>query len=522
MSKKRLKPVFGKYLLLKKIGTGGMAEIFRAWATGAEDFRKLVAIKRILPQLSSEPKFVKMFINEARLTSQLSHSNIVQVYDFGIIDKMLYHAMEYIHGLSTLHILQELSSRDRPPPLGPACFIVKEVLYALDRAHRQRDPLGEPLRIIHRDVTPANILVSYDGEVKIADFGIAKAAMSESHTAAGILKGKIRYMSPEQIHSRTLDQRSDLFSLGVCFYEMLTLHRMYTGKTQFEVLTKAGQADFVRPRVLNDDIPPALEAILLKALAREPEHRYASAAAWRDALERYMADANLIFFRSDLARFMEANFRKLREEQEREMVEEARLTARLGSEGRTEQQIAAALAELEPALEQELEREPEQLPDLKEADVESADRAADPELDFDIALASGFFQAAEADSLSPPDLSGEPDQLRTQTMPAARMPAPRTKEDAAIGERITQPLPAAGSPPPVPSDSDPYIHGQEAAADLEHELANKARTMPLMPAAGEDLGELAFDDETAPGSSPPFSDQTVRSGRPLGSKKKHD
>ena len=294
-----------------------MAEIFRALVFGAEEFTKVVAIKRILPHLSSDHEFVDMFIAEAKLTSQLDHANIVHLFDFGIVEDRLYHAMEYVQGTTVADFIQALQSAKRPAPIPEVCNIIIEALYGLDRAHRQTDQDGNPLSLIHRDLTPSNLLVSWEGQVKIVDFGIAKAASLRHHTAAGTVKGKFRYMSPEQAHGKLLDQRTDLFSLAICFYEMLTLSQLYPEDAGVQGIARAQAAQFALPRQRNPAIPHAIEEILLKALAKNPNERYESAAAMRDALEELMFDVGLRSSNASLAHMMTEMFKgRIQSEQE--------------------------------------------------------------------------------------------------------------------------------------------------------------------------------------------------------------
>ncbi len=295
---------FGRYLLLKRIAKGGMAEIHRAVAFGEQGFTKPVAIKRMLPALSREAKFVDMFIDEAKLAAGLHHANIIELHDFGCIDNRLFHVMEYVQGLNASQIISGLKQLGQPVPVAMACFIVVEALYGLDHAHRNRDQQGRPQHVIHRDISPSNILVSFDGAVKLADFGIAKVTWSRQRTRTGVIKGKFKYMSPEQARGRDLDQRSDLFSLGVCLYKMLTLRDAYEAKTEQTQLLQARQAEFAPPRAINPAIAEPLEAIVLRAMHRDREQRYPTAAAFRDALEGWVFDSGIKLFPSDLARFL--------------------------------------------------------------------------------------------------------------------------------------------------------------------------------------------------------------------------
>jgi serine/threonine protein kinase len=325
---------FGKYILLKRIAIGGMAEVFRAKACGAEGFEKLVALKRMLPHLSSDNQFVEMFINEAKLAALLNHVNIAQIYDFGCIDKLYFISMEYIYGKDIADIIRMLRDRNLTCPLEMACFLMIEVLNGLDYAHRFCDPFGNPLGLIHRDVSPHNILVSYEGEVKLVDFGIAKATSSTVHTTGGVLKGKYSYMSPEQAHGMSLDHRSDIFSAAICFYELLTLTKMFQADSDLGVLEKVRETDFAPPRQLNPLIPEELEEIILHALEKNPEDRFESAAQFRDALEQFLFQRHLHYSTSWLSGFMREIFREELLKESAEFAKETEVALKLRSEAR--------------------------------------------------------------------------------------------------------------------------------------------------------------------------------------------
>jgi serine/threonine protein kinase len=333
---------FGKYVLLKRIAIGGMAEVFRSKAFGAEGFEKLAAVKRMLPHLSSDSQFVDMFINEAKLAANLNHANIVQIYDFGCIDNLYFISMEYIHGKDIADIIRILRDRNLAAPLELACHIFIEVLNGLDYAHRLADPYGTPLDLIHRDMSPHNIILSYEGEVKIADFGIAKATSTTVHTTGGVLKGKYSYMSPEQAHGKPLDHRSDVFSLAICFYELLTLTKMFHAESDLSVLEMVRETKFTRPRELNESIPEELEDIMLKALEKNPEDRYATAGEMRDELERFLFSSNLHFSTAWLAGFMREIFRDDLDQERDELAEEHEVTQKLRSEARRAARIEEA------------------------------------------------------------------------------------------------------------------------------------------------------------------------------------
>ena len=229
---------FGKYLLLERIGRGGMAEVYRSKTFGAAGFVKECAIKKILTSLLDDDQFVRMFIDEAKLTAFLNHPNIVQVLDLGEIDGHLFIAMEYVAGKDLLDVLARSARRGIRIPVELTLHIATEMLKGLDFAHKARDSKGEPMGIVHRDVSPSNILISYDGQVKVGDFGIAKSQLQSSKTEVGTQKGKTGYMSPEQVTGGVIDRRSDLFAAAVILFEMLTMTRLFKAKNDLEVISR--------------------------------------------------------------------------------------------------------------------------------------------------------------------------------------------------------------------------------------------------------------------------------------------
>lgn len=277
----------GKYILLDKLAQGGMAEVFLAKALGVEGFEKILVIKRLLPKLAFSEKLTTMFIDEAKISVSLNHPNIVQVFDFGKEEGYYYLAMEYVEGISLYELLLRSQSKSRPLPFGLAAFIIIEVAKGLDYAHRKCDPFGNPLKIIHRDISPQNILISNEGMVKIVDFGIAKARDAAGDDL-GEVKGKISYMSPEQARAMPVDHRSDIYSAGVLLYEMLTRRPAYDLKDQSALLRKVARAKLPPPRALQPDIPEQLDAIVRRALAPDIIDRYTSALAMHEELREFI------------------------------------------------------------------------------------------------------------------------------------------------------------------------------------------------------------------------------------------
>ncbi|HEX4621327.1 MAG TPA: protein kinase, partial [Myxococcaceae bacterium] len=326
-SSKRQPIPFGKYLLLDRINIGGMAEVWRGKQVGASGFERLVAIKRILPNIAEDAEFITMFIDEAKITVQLTHANIAQVYELGHITTNYFIAMEYIAGKDMRAIFDRCRKKGEPAPVPLTCYVLGKMCEGLDYAHRKKDGMGRDMNIVHRDISPQNILISYEGEVKVIDFGIAKAAGKATKTQAGILKGKFAYMSPEQIRGLPLDRRSDVFAIGICLYEMLTGERLFVGDSDFSVLEKVRKAEVTPPSHFNKRVPEALEKIVLKALAKDVEERYQYASEVADDLQRFLITSDSIFSRKDLMQYMKSTFAEDVEREKLRMQEYADIQA---------------------------------------------------------------------------------------------------------------------------------------------------------------------------------------------------
>jgi serine/threonine protein kinase len=271
-----------------RLAVGGMAEVFVAVAQGAEGFEKPVVIKRLLPELARMQRFQQMFLDEARIMLSLQHGNIVQILDMGRMEGVPFLTIEYVHGKDLRTILRRAqdSSIQLPHPL--AAYIVGEVCRALDYAHRKTDDEGRPLNIVHRDVNPANILVSHEGEVKVSDFGLAKARDNLEQSDSGIIKGKLSYLSPEQALGKEVDNRSDIFSLGTTLYEMTCGKRPFEAATDAAVVIKVREGTFPSPSEVVPGFSPELEAVILRAMRRDPAERYQTANQMRDDIGRYL------------------------------------------------------------------------------------------------------------------------------------------------------------------------------------------------------------------------------------------
>ena len=295
---------FGQYVLLDKIATGGMAEVWKARMRGVEGFQKTVAIKKILPHLSDNQDFIEMFIDEAKLAAQLNHNNIIHIYDLGKIQSSYYIAMEYIDGYDLKTILKLAGDRDQPLNVELALFVASKVAAALDYAHRKRDFEDRDLGLVHRDVSPQNVLISQEGDIKLCDFGIAKAASKASHTQAGALKGKLQYMSPEQAWGRTIDKRSDIFALATVLFEMLTGRKLFTGDNELSILEQVREARVTSPSQYNDEVTPQIDAIVVKALQKDPANRYQTAGEMERDINQVLYSFKPTPTAADLAIYM--------------------------------------------------------------------------------------------------------------------------------------------------------------------------------------------------------------------------
>ncbi len=299
---------YGKYLLLDRLAVGGMAEIFLARQTGMEGFEKIVVLKRIRPHLGDQKSFVRMFLNEAKLAAQLTHPNIIQIHDLGKVGDTYFIAMEYLFGRDMRRVIPKAGEQGIPFPVVYACKIASQVLEGLYYAHQKADLHGQPLGIVHRDVTPENIFVSFDGGVKVLDFGIAKAANQVEMTRAGEVKGKLSYMSPEQCRGKPLDHRSDIFSLGVVLYEWVTGFKLFTGESDVAVLKSITDGKIYRPSYFKQDVPEAVESILMRALEKDPAQRYQSAWEMQYDLDKFLANNEFTPSNQHLATFMKQLF----------------------------------------------------------------------------------------------------------------------------------------------------------------------------------------------------------------------
>ena len=326
---------------------GGMAEIFRAKSVGAEGFEKVVVIKRILPHFCEDESFITMFQDEARVAAHLNHANVVQIFDFEQVEGLYYIAMEYVEGEDLKRVLDAGTKAGQPLSIAQAVQAMIEAGQGLDYAHK-REVDGKALNIIHRDISPHNMMVSYNGEVKIMDFGIAKAASRSTKTRVGTVKGKCAYMSPEQARGKPLDGRSDLFALGVCLWEMLAGKRLFVGDSDFETLNNVLRMEAPSLTEMNPDVPPELDAIVAKSLAKDRDERQADVAEFVADLRRWfytaVPDPSAISLKNYLHELFDEQIRKLKDDvaAEAEALSAMRTNSGLRRPATNSRQVAAA------------------------------------------------------------------------------------------------------------------------------------------------------------------------------------
>ncbi len=342
---------FGRYVLFDKIGEGGMARIYLGRSKTELGGEKLTVVKQILPMLSSSSEFSQLLVDEAKLAAKLSHGNVVQVVDLGRVDDTLYIAMDYVEGFDLRELLRQCSRSKTPLPVEFALLIVVETLRALDYAHRKKDDEGQALGIVHRDVSPSNVLVSFDGEVKLCDFGIARAMGASGDVPEEAIQGKAGYMSPEAARGETLDGRSDVFAVGVISWELLAGRRLYKGEAgRPPSIEQAREAIVPELPVRGYPQEERLHAIVMKALARDREQRHASAQVMLRELEQYVADAGLVASPLRLGEWLLDNFGA-------EIVERRRARERAAKAVEAGPLLAVQPTD-QPSIEKELEQTP--------------------------------------------------------------------------------------------------------------------------------------------------------------------
>ncbi|WPB81006.1 serine/threonine-protein kinase [Archangium violaceum] len=420
---------YGKYQLLKRLAMGGMAQIYLARQRGPEGFEKLLVIKRILPHLAENGDFVRMFLDEARIAARLDHPNIVDIYDLGAQDDTFFIAMEYIHGEDLRRVWKRAERSGQLIPVPLVCRIMIEACAGLDHAHKQKDAQGKPLGIVHRDISPQNILLTFEGRVKVVDFGIAKAADQATVTRSGVLKGKYSYMSPEQAAgNKSLDRRTDIFALGVVLYELLTGMRLFKRLTDMATLQAVADCEIQPPSQINPRVPKDLDPIVMKALTREPEDRYAEALQLQLALEDWLRAHQLPSSTAHVAAFMKELYAARLAEEARLgdvlVVDDAESASPAGAGKTSEKSSEKSSAETmaaprQPGTQVPLPERPSlRTPRLKDARGTSERKAVEPRRTVDIRRASA------------PELAEEPRSYAPEKSTRRRTPPPEPGDES--------------------------------------------------------------------------------------------
>jgi eukaryotic-like serine/threonine-protein kinase len=303
-----MKGTLGRYQLLKRLAIGGMGEVWLAKQSGPVGFEKQLVVKTLRKHLKEDQEFVNMFFDEARIAAALTHPNIAQIYELGEANGEYFIAMEYVHGPSLKDMADFAAETETPVPLALKCRVIADAAGALDFAHQAKTPSGQALDLIHRDVSPQNILIGFNGAVKLIDFGVAKAANKLVRTATGVIKGKYAYMSPEQAYGQKLDGRSDVFGLGTVFWELLTGERLFKRETDTETLKAVVGLELVPPSRLDRAVPKALDAVVMRALERNVAGRFQSAGELRMAIETFLTRARLPATGAHLTAYMHQLF----------------------------------------------------------------------------------------------------------------------------------------------------------------------------------------------------------------------
>ncbi len=482
---------FGPYRLVTQIATGGMAEIHLAKTRGIGGFEKLVALKMIHPNFSSDEHFIHMLIDEAKISVQLQHVNIAHTFDLGRVGGTYYIAMEYVDGWDLFKILRRASELDRPMSVEMAVYVAKEVLAGLDYAHGKRDDMGRTLGIIHRDVSPQNVLISRAGEVKLVDFGIAKATMRARQTAAGVIKGKYYYMSPEQAWGDPLDRRTDIFSAGILAYEMLTGQMLYLEEDMQKLLDRVRKADIPPLANRRPDVPRDVERAVMRALAKKPDLRWQQAADFGATLEAWLHAHAQDFSAQKLAAWVSDVMR------DKPLVASGPDPIMSRAEFTDENSIIFALGDVRP-------KPAAPPPPRPPRPARPAARAPD------LATTPGAPSLPSVSAAAPVTATKPIVSPRAAAAPAA--PAPRAADRVTAAAGAPEPQTAASSPPADPTLDQTMASGPPAFVPATNE------TIELALSEIEEAGEhtrlslaptTAQDAEAAPARTPdPTRDQT--------------
>lgn len=483
--------VVGSYTFLAHLRSGGMADLFLARREGAAGFRRLVAVKVVHPRHADDERLVRMFLDEALISARIDHPNVVRVEDLGVVDDTYFLVMEYVHGCSLAQLMGVLSKMHRRLSPLVAVAITARVAEGLHAAHEATDDSGKIINLVHRDVSPQNILLSHKGHVKLIDFGVAKAAMRSEETSVAMLKGKVRYMPPEQATTGVVDRRADIYSLGVVLWEMLTMRRLFTGKTEFEVLLKVRRPNVAPPSKYVPDIPPELDAVVLAALSRRPDDRPKTAKSFRRMLARALP-RSMALDSAHLADLMLGVVADQLEEVRHELPQEV-------SKMLLAEQLRVAVAEAEERTDQE---------DTKESAVDimtlHSELAA-----FEEDRRGG---TPEVSAVIPPSESEPPTGLATTPgRPLAKAKARNASQE--LGVLSSEEAAAFGTP--TEDEADPTVVGS-APRHMVEEDTEEVTTIPNIRGAPVEAPAVAYPAAVFPPSDaePPIRGMTV-SRRPV-------
>lgn len=452
-----------RYRVIERIDAGGMAEVFKANATSMQGFEKLVAIKRILPSLTQNERFVRMFLDEAKVSLHLNHTNCVQVFDLGIADGTYFIVMEYVNGTNLKKLIEHLQKQDERLAIEQAVFVALEVCKGLTHAHEKKDQLGKPLDIVHRDISPPNVLLSRAGEVKITDFGLAKAKSQAEITDPGVVKGKFGYLSPEAAQGEEVDERTDIFAVGILLWEMLAGRRLFLGKSDFDTLELVRDTRIPSVRKIRPEVPQALEVLLARALTRSPKDRYQSAKELATALATFLFQYGRVVTSYDLAtRVGEIlDRRPQRAKTAKDLAVDAAIQEQLNQ--------LKSLEEIDD-LDTYLAQHYDSLPDAGETREESNGNFEDPRMWADLGLGDGGPVTTEgipASSMNQPRSASDSNtweetglaDLAHSTSAYKAVIRPPVEGDSAVKAPPAGPPPVKAPPPdPVPRTS---IHLEE-------------------------------------------------------------
>ncbi|MBL8914424.1 MAG: protein kinase [Archangium sp.] len=478
---------FGNYQLVKKLATGGMAEVWLAKQTGIEGFNRHVVVKRILPHLAEDPEFVQMFLNEAKIASRFNHPNIAQIYDLGETNGQYFIAMEFIHGEDLGRVMRRAWSTGQWVARHIALRIVADSCQGLHYAHTRLDERGQPLRVVHRDISPQNILISFDGAVKVVDFGIAKASDQVSNTKSGAIKGKFAYMAPEQAAGKPLDARSDIFALGLVLYELATGVRPLKRDSELATLQAALECKIDAPSAVAE-VPHELDDIVMRALAKAPDDRYSDAREMSRAIEQYLLNAKELATTTEVGELMGALFAD-------RLSEEARLgTPNPSTESSTSNPIPPSYSGVAQSVTQPPEQQPQPQRDARK-DSRGASRSATPQpvraapnltIDEDAdeaTLAPDMDESAgdDMDEGSGPSLRGGYDLPAGTVVPSRRYV--NKKNEATVAGRSSKEM-TRMAPIEETSDDLPPVALKKKSTALSKALATNGASEPVAEESG--------------------------------------